>query len=116
VKNRMTQSSERARARRAQRQVIRNTAVPNQNAEKQDLLLDQASPVATTLRQDQETLAALLTIDTIAKGSLLPQSFMRYEAYKQALLGSGEDIQTVVIALSLFAWDLFNRRPNSTLH
>jgi hypothetical protein len=116
VKNRMTQSSERARARRVHRQVAQNTAAPNATAEKHDLVSDPASSLATTLRQDRETLAALLTIDTIAKGSLLPQSFRRYEAYKQALLESGEDIQSVVIALTLFVWDVFKRRPSSTLH
>jgi hypothetical protein len=112
----MTQSSERARARRVQRQVTHNTAAPNTKAETPDLVPDPASSVATTLRQDRETLAALLTIDTIAKGSLLPLSFRRYEAYKQALLESDQDIQSVVVALSLFVWDVFKRRPSSTLH
>jgi hypothetical protein len=112
----MTQSSERARARRVQRQVTQNTAAPDANAEKLDPVSAPASSVANTLRQDRETLAALLTINTIAEGSLLPQSFRRYEAYKQALLESGEDIQSVVIALSLFVWDVFKRRPSSTLH
>ena len=116
MKNRMSQSSGRARARRVQRQITQNTAKPNAIAEKHDLVVDPASSVATTFRQEQETLAALLTIDTIAEGSLLPQSFRRYEAYKQALLESGEDIQSVVIALSLFVWDMFKRRPSSTLH
>ena len=112
----MTQSSERARARRVQRQAIQNQAAPKAGAEKQDPVLDPVASAATTLRQEQETLAALLTIDTIAKGSLLPRSFSRYEAYKQALLESGQDSQSVVIALSVFVWDLFKRRPSSTLH
>lgn len=116
MKNRLTQSSERARARRLQRRVTQDTLSPNASAEKHDLVRDPASCVTNTLKQDQETLAALLTIDTIAKGSLLPQSFRRYEAYKQALLESGQDIQSVVVALSLFVWDVFKRRPSSTLH
>jgi hypothetical protein len=112
----MIQLSERARARRVQEQVTQNTAAPNADAQKQDLVSDPSSSLATTLRQDRQTLVALLTIDSIAQGSLLPQSFRRYEAYKQALLESGEDTQSVVIALSLFVWDVFKGRPSSTLH
>ena len=112
----MTQSSTRARARRLHRQATQNLATPTASADKPASVLDPDSSVTTTVTEEQGTLAALLTIDTIAKGSLPPHFFSRYQAYRQGLLASGQDIQSVAIALSLFVWDLFKRRPNSTLH
>jgi hypothetical protein len=112
----MSQSSGRARARRLQRQVTQNLTAVKASTESQHQVLAPASAVATSGDKDPGTRAALLTIDTIAKGSLLPQALNRYEAYKLALLENGEDVQAVVIALSLFVWDLIKRRSNSTLH
>lgn len=59
---------------------------------------------------------AFLTIDTIAKGSLSPPAFARYEAYKRALIDHERDIPSTVLTLSLFVWDLLEERERVNLH
>lgn len=107
MKNRMTQRSERARARRVQRNLAQASGAPQRSA------VDHRGGMA---RLTAETANALLTIDTIAEGTLTSRSIDRYRAYRQALLDSEQDIQHVLITLSLFVWDLFMRRSNTTLH
>jgi hypothetical protein len=63
-----------------------------------------------------ETPAALLTLDTIARGGLSKASFRRYLAYKQSLLRSDQDVQSTAVALSLFVWDLLRGSTSTTLH
>lgn len=59
---------------------------------------------------------ALLTADTIARGSLSVHSFERYLAYKQALLLSDQDLQSVSLTLLVFIQGLYLERADTTLH
>lgn len=114
MRNRMACSSQRARARRVQRKVSQTTVAPDSGVGEQNARLTSASSIMARL--SSETAAALLTVDTIAEGSLPPRSINRYRAYRQALLDSEQDIPCVIVTLSLFVWDLFKRRSTTTLH
>jgi hypothetical protein len=117
MKVRMANASERARARRVQRHARQNIAAQCVSVGEEHAAAPTPDPsVAHALRNSQETAAALLTLDTIAEGSLLPKSFRRYEAYKQALMVSEEETESVIITLWLFVWDLFEGRSSTTLH
>lgn len=114
MKHRTTHSSERARARRVDRYVTQRSVEPERRSEAHEPTSTPGSLVMT--RHTAETAAALLTIDTIAEGSLPSRSILRYRAYRQALLESEPDIQWVIVTLSMFVWDLFKRRSSTTLH
>ena len=85
-------------------------------------LADEASGVAEKLDRSsqnkfrQRPEALLMTLDTIAEGSLSPSSLARYEAYKFALIGSDQDLQLVADTLAVFIRDLFIGSSNTTLH
>ena len=76
---------------------------------------DSASMLNQYKRQ-QESDVALLTLDTIARGSLSMHSFERYRAYKRALLLSDQDLQSVSLTLILFIQGLYLEREDTTLH
>ena len=72
-----------------------------------------------SLHQDeiaQHTHANLMTLDTIACGSLSPAALARYEAYKCALIVSDHDLESVAQTLAVFMRDLYVGSPSTTLH
>lgn len=81
--------------------------------------LDSPAPDREHTRQERnahEMATALLTLDTIARGSLPTGSLERYEAYRCALIESDQDVQSVSLTLMLFTCDLFHQHSSTTLH
>lgn len=69
-----------------------------------------------TYERRPELAVALLTLDTIARGSLSVHSFERYLAYKRALLLGDQDLQSVSLTLIVFIQGLYLEHPDTTLH
>jgi hypothetical protein len=79
------------------------------------LEIDRQNPSTSRQNLDaQEPDVALLTLDTIARGSLSIVSFERYVAYKQALLVGDKDL--IALSLAIFIQDLFSGSSSTTLH
>jgi hypothetical protein len=60
--------------------------------------------------------SAFARIDALAVSSLSNESLARYYAYKQTLLDLEHDHASVISTLSIYVWDLFERRSVRDLH